>query len=170
MSKKISLEYKLIIILILIVCIPLLLISITSFHMASKLAYNKTSQLTMEISNEKSSFIDLHVNSIKNSIQALAINETIINSNEDGMINELRSITDSNKDIMQSYVGDETKNFTIYPLTELPAGYDPTTRDWYKQAIAFPDKVFITKPYKDAVTGKIVITQANDDNGGRYRY
>ncbi|APM40064.1 methyl-accepting chemotaxis protein [Clostridium kluyveri] len=160
MFKKISLEYKLITILILIVCIPLLLLSIISFHMASKLAYNKTSQLTMEISNEKSSYIELHINSVKNSIQALAIDKSIIDGDENGMIDELESITDSNKDIMQSYVGDEEKNFTIYPKTELPAGYDPTTRDWYKQAVTFPDKVFITEPYKDAVTGKIVITAA----------
>lgn len=62
--------------------------------MASKLAYNKTSELTMEISNEKSSYIELHINSVKNSIQALAIDKSIIDGDENDMIDELKSIND----------------------------------------------------------------------------
>lgn len=169
MLKKISLEYKLIILLILIVCIPLLLISMVSFHMASKLADNKTKELTMEISNEKSSFIDSHIDSIKNSVQALAISKSIINGNKNDVISQLESITGSNKDIMQSYVGYETKDIVMYPESQLPPGFDPTSREWYKQAVACHGQVYITRPYKDAITGKIVITASKEiksDSGG----
>lgn len=40
-----------------------------------------------------------------------------------------------------------------------PGEYDPTTRDWYKDAAA-ADGVIITDPYTDAQTGKQVITIA----------
>ncbi|MFL0194969.1 methyl-accepting chemotaxis protein [Clostridium sp. WILCCON 0269] len=160
MLKKISLEHKLVSILILFIVIPLLVISITSFHIASKLVNNKASQLTLQISDEKTSFIDLHSNSLKNLIQALAINQAVIGENKDDIINALRSITDSNKDIMQSYVADGSKQMIIYPDAKLPEGYDPTSRPWYKDAIAANGQVSVTKPYKDAVTDKIIITIA----------
>ncbi len=44
------------------------------------------------------------------------------------------------------------------PSTEVPADFDPTTRDWYKNAMAHPDAVQWTSTYIDEVTGEYVIT------------
>lgn len=161
MVKKISLQHKLVGILILFVIVPLLVISFLSFYMETKLVSNKAYQLTSQIAREKASFIDLHNNSLKQNIQSLSINNNIIGENKADVMNALGSINRSNKDIMQSYVADETKQMLIYPESvKLPAGYDPTSRQWYKDTMAADGQVFLTKPYKDAVTGKIIITIA----------
>ncbi len=41
-----------------------------------------------------------------------------------------------------------------------PEGYEPTSRDWYKTAVAANGEVTIVPPYLDAQTGSIVITFA----------
>ena len=43
---------------------------------------------------------------------------------------------------------------------EPPAGYDSTTRDWYKTAVSANGEVVIVSPYVDAQTGSVVITIA----------
>jgi len=48
----------------------------------------------------------------------------------------------------------------LKPDQELPADYDPTSRSWYKDAVANAGKVIVTEPYTDVGTGKTVITVA----------
>lgn len=60
--------------------------------------------------------------------------------------------------------------YTAYDTTELfmavtnvatlPEGFDPTQRDWYKQAIA-ENGVIFTSPYIDTATGSMIITIAS---------
>ncbi|MFA4662581.1 methyl-accepting chemotaxis protein [Pyrococcus kukulkanii] len=57
------------------------------------------------------------------------------------------------------YFGDINGNMYMYPEEELPEGYDPRVRPWYKQAVEVGHAVF-TDPYPDATTGKWVITYA----------
>lgn len=50
----------------------------------------------------------------------------------------------------------------------MPDGYNPTERDWYKEAAKKSGEVVITAPYKSSTTGNIVITIAkqNEDKSG----
>ena len=43
------------------------------------------------------------------------------------------------------------------PNETLPEGYDPRTRDWYKEAKA-ASKTIVTQPYEDATSGELVIS------------
>ena len=57
------------------------------------------------------------------------------------------------------YIGTTSGKFFIYPKQELPTGYDPRVRPWYKSAMN-ADGPVVTEPYKDASTGKWVVTAA----------
>ncbi|MCI1944870.1 methyl-accepting chemotaxis protein [Clostridium luticellarii] len=161
MKNKMSLHHKLIGVLILLVAIPVLILSIFYFSIASKIIGDDAEGLTGQVSEEKVSYIDLHILSLKHDLESLSVNRDVLSQDKDGLLNALGSITQSNKDIMQSYLGDETKQMIVYPESvKLPAGFDPTSRPWYKDAIAADGKVFVTEPYEDAFTGKIVITIA----------
>lgn len=65
----------------------------------------------------------------------------------------------SEKDVMAIYVGDVNGQMTIKPDQELPEGYDPRVRGWYKAAVEAGELIF-TAPYVDAFTGKLVISPA----------
>ncbi len=76
-------------------------------------------------------------------------------------VNKLLKVAQKNDEsIMYSYFGTANKNFYIYPQVELPDGYDPTGRDWYKKATENKGKVIWTKQYKDSVTGDMIISTA----------
>lgn len=52
------------------------------------------------------------------------------------------------------------KSFTIIPDFLMPPEYHATERLWYKGAAENPDKVYITEPYIDAMTGEICFTMS----------
>jgi methyl-accepting chemotaxis protein len=62
-----------------------------------------------------------------------------------------------------AYLGEQTGRFTMRPLDDMPADYDPRTRPWYKDAITAGGTT-LTEPYVDAATGELVITVATPSN------
>lgn len=58
-----------------------------------------------------------------------------------------------------TYLGEQSGRFTMRPEDEMPAGYDPRTRPWYKDAVAAGGST-LTEPYVDAATGALIITIA----------
>src|SRR3989344_5693617 len=58
-----------------------------------------------------------------------------------------------------TYLGSADGSFTMRPSSEMPAGYDPRTRPWYKDAMA-AGTTTLTEPYVDAATGALIITIA----------
>lgn len=70
-------------------------------------------------------------------------------------------------------MGTDTGLYYRYPKQETKAGFDPRTRDWYKNAMAKKGTAIITDPYLSAVTGEVIVTiaKATDDGSGvRHRH
>jgi methyl-accepting chemotaxis protein len=65
---------------------------------------------------------------------------------------------------MSVYIGKGDGAFMLQPPDEMPAGYDPRTRPWYKDAIS-AGKTTLTEPYLDAVTKGLIITIATPIKG-----
>jgi methyl-accepting chemotaxis protein len=67
----------------------------------------------------------------------------------------------------KAYIGRADK--VHLSLTEVPAGYDPTSRPWYKQAASARAPV-LTLPYRDVTTQQLVVTFADPlIDGGEVR-
>jgi methyl-accepting chemotaxis protein len=68
---------------------------------------------------------------------------------------------DNNTELAAVYVGyaDKTLVADSKSISLAPQNYDPTTRDWYMEAVK-QGKLIYTAPYKDAFSGKMVITIA----------
>ncbi|WP_419830578.1 methyl-accepting chemotaxis protein [Methylobacterium sp.] len=58
-----------------------------------------------------------------------------------------------------AYIGRPDGFYTMVPKSELPSGYDPRERPWYKDALAAGQAV-LTEPYIDAGTNAVTITAA----------
>lgn len=70
----------------------------------------------------------------------------------------LNSIQDTYPEIVEAYVGTKWGTFVGLDRYDLK-GYDPRTRNWYKEAIAKPDEVILTQAYISQ-TKEYVITFA----------
>ena len=75
------------------------------------------------------------------------------------MLVMFQNFIDSHPQIMDVYLALNDKRMIDNQANTLPAGYDPTTRDWYKLAIEKGSMVW-TEPYVDVATNEPVITLA----------
>ncbi|MBW7651040.1 methyl-accepting chemotaxis protein [Anoxybacillus sp. ST4] len=64
------------------------------------------------------------------------------------------------KKVQLAYIGTANGKMYTTPAVDLPPDFDPTTRPWYKAAVATPDKVIWTESYVDAVTNDYIVTIA----------
>ncbi|AYN85596.1 TPA: methyl-accepting chemotaxis protein PctA [Pseudomonas aeruginosa] len=58
-----------------------------------------------------------------------------------------------------TYLGQQDGVFIMRPDSPMPAGYDPRSRPWYKDAVA-AGGLTLTEPYVDAATQELIITAA----------
>nr|WP_066297736.1 methyl-accepting chemotaxis protein [Bacillus sp. FJAT-29937] len=70
----------------------------------------------------------------------------------------LNNYLDKYKDVASIYVASAQKDLKIVPAVDLGADFDPTSRDWYKQADSNPGEIEWSEPYIDAATNQYVVT------------
>lgn len=64
----------------------------------------------------------------------------------------------SNNQLVNIYVASPSKEMTVEPKVELPADFDPTSREWFKDAAAKPEHPVWIEPYMDTATKTMVLT------------
>ncbi len=151
----------------------LLLVSILPLAFISFFNYFYTrdavkKQFTLTAKQSMNRALDLIDNSYKN--KSNMVNTLSQDPNANGIITgvdcekwlkqTLKSYTDNYKDLSFAYMGVKDKRMISMPEQKMSDGYDPTSRDWYKQAAA-KDGVILTNPYEDAeIRGMYIITYA----------
>ena len=73
------------------------------------------------------------------------------------VLNAFEKFSEAYPNIFNIYMATPAKDMYLYPPTQLPEGYDPTERDWYKGAVS-SGEVSISDPYVDAGTETVVFT------------
>ena len=79
--------------------------------------------------------------------------------NQDELRKTLSQYINLNIDVEQVYVAGNDKKFVQEPNIQM-ADYDPTTRPWYKDAVAKQGGIVVSEPYKAKGNGHIVVTIA----------
>jgi methyl-accepting chemotaxis protein len=140
--------------------IPSLAIGLISMNAAQ-------SKVKEEIVNTATSNVDLFNHMLTSSMQAnkdavdfLANDFNGKEDNDATIVTELNRFAKSHVNFMHTYLGTDKGTFLQRPYAKMPAGYDPRKRPWYQQAMENRGKVVITPPYKDASSGKMVVTVA----------
>jgi len=80
---------------------------------------------------------------------------------------ELESFLSIYEDTTSVYFTLPSKEIMIRPSADLGPDFDPTTREWYINAVEHPDVVQWSSPYIDSATGELVIaaSKAVQSNG-----
>jgi len=167
-----SIRTKLIVSLVAICIIPLIIMGLGSYYkskgiLSDKLTTTSTQTLT-EINNGLNNYFDGFSKIISMTSKNPVIENIDADNNNNSIITEvLKGVQETDKDILDIYYGTVSGKFETYPDAKMPAGFDATTRPWYKQALEHKGKVIITPPYQDAATGNNVvgIAQTVEKNG-----
>lgn len=158
MNKRSSLKRRLIPLIMVIAIVPIFIASSIAILSSQKLVLGKVNELTYQVSVEKASYIDAFIESIEKQIVILSKSPEILNEDKDKIMELIQRFKDSDENFLYVYMGTSDKSMYSVPLEDL-TGYDPTSRDWYKDAQKDKDNFIVTDPYTDT-SGATVVTVA----------
>jgi methyl-accepting chemotaxis protein len=170
---------------ILSITIPLILLGVISYSKSVQVIERNLKYSTQQMMDEMKSSIDIYMESFGNglekmskqsSVQTLTAAPDTVSSasqaeaeeqnttglNQEALkwlMKDFVSYIEANKDIKHVYIGTKNKDMIIYPEAKFEQGFDPTTREWYKEAIGKKGLVW-TNPYQDSITGEMIISAA----------
>ena len=161
---KTGIRFKLIISFILLITIPMAVLGINSFNKSIgliELSFKNNSSATV---NEISHRIDNFLEGLEEDMNMISTNTHVEQIYDDPsrleeMMSYFEHYTKNHPDVLNTYIGTRDKAMYIYPETELPPDYDPTSRSWYQDAMSNKGLAW-TAPYVDVGTGKLVISLA----------
>ena len=156
-----TIRTKLVISLVAICVIPLVITGIASYNRSKTILNDKLTLTSTQTLTEVNNGLMDYFNGFSKIVAMVSSNPAIANIETDNnvdVINDImKSVKESDNDILDIYFGTETKKIIIYPEAKLPDGYDPTQRGWYKLALEHKGKVVVTPAYEDVGTGKNVV-------------
>ncbi|MCY9062624.1 methyl-accepting chemotaxis protein McpC [Bacillus inaquosorum] len=163
MFKKLHMKIAVFVSIMLIVTVVLLMLSsyLTLKPMITEDGKNTTQNVTQSLEQN----IELQLKSYAISLTRLANGElthTFVTkpSKEASRLfnDDIKQIKDNDDYVAMAYIGTAKKEMFTYPKADFADDYDPTSRPWYKLAAETPDQVVWTEPYKDVVTGDMIVT------------
>lgn len=159
-----SVRTKLILSLISICLIPVIIIGMAAYLEATSILNNKLKITSQQTLKEITNGLDSYFNSMDNQVIMMSNDNDFTNVDEGENIKNasgiLKYVKESDSDIFSAYYGTESGKFIIYPAQKMPDGFNHKERVWYKQAMAHIGQPIITPPFKDAATGKYVVSIA----------
>lgn len=160
--KLMTMKSKLIAMLISISLIPILVLGISTYLISYNVLDKKLETTSMQTTKEVTRGINNYFSAMSNILKILSNDTNLIEADNSiylefgKVLMENAKNTDPN--IINIYVGTEQGKFYVEPYVELPGDFDHRTRDWYQQAKHKSDEIFMTNPYVDTASGKLVVS------------
>ena len=133
-----SIRTKLIISLVSICIIPLIILGVGSYNKSKAILSDKLTITSTQTLSEINKGLLEYFHGFSNIVSMISKNHGIVNIDTDNnteiVMDILKGIKESDKDIFSSYYGTESGLFEIYPNQKMPDGFKATERPWYIQA------------------------------------
>ncbi|MFT5873090.1 MAG: methyl-accepting chemotaxis protein [Clostridium sp.] len=156
-----SIRTKLIISLVTICVIPLIIEGFGSYSQSKSILSKKLTLTSTQTLAEINNGLNDYFQGFSNIVSMTAKNPDIVNIDTDKnpsiIMDIMKGVKESDNDILDIYYGTASGKFAICPNVTMEAGYDATTRPWYKQALEHKGEVIITPSYEDSSTGINVV-------------
>ncbi len=160
-----SFKLKLTILLVSVIILPVLTTGAIAYISSKNILENDLENNAVAIGNTISGTLDTFITNNEQNIEMLSNNFNVTDilykplEEHIYLYNLLEEFQQSHPNILTIYVGTSDKQMFMYPETTLPAGFDPTVRPWYQDAVN-KNKLIWTAPYVDDGTGQLVVTVA----------
>lgn len=160
-----NLKTKLMIMFLILVIVPTVVLGYFAYHKSVEVIENEMNTTVKETMIQTNNTFNNFLDKIDTSINFMSVNDYVIDTyfnpeSTNKMMNEFDKYIRNYTDVQFIYLGTEDGRMLIYPDTELPEGFDPTQRPWYKDAKNSNGKLVWTEPYIDTATKEYVISAA----------
>ena len=171
---KKSIKWKIIVTVMILIIISMTVLSVISTLMVSDKTEESLIEQSQVVVNGMSTTIDTYLGSYESALLQMTKSSEIVEFNtqyvsaEEETKGQLKlELSNKFKEFLSEYGATSaiyyalpSKQLEIYPEAELPADFDPTTRDWYKNGLASKEEFVWSKPYLDEITKTYTITGA----------
>ncbi|RAV04103.1 methyl-accepting chemotaxis protein [Paenibacillus sp. YN15] len=160
------------------ILLPFLALIIAASGIVTYLGYYFATRMTVEnqsagnetAMNLLNGNLNLYLKEHERLAEMLAGNDELVRTVQNGVAGKdkavlpaavqdaFREALKSDDQLTSVFVGLANKDMLVEPAVELPSGYDPTSRDWYKKAAAQNGKTVWVEPYIDTATKTLVLT------------
>lgn len=159
-----KLKAKLMVAFCLIMIVPLVVLGFIASGNAAKILEKEVKAVTFTLTDEMEKSLSYQFKTYSSSLNVLSHDTNLGDASFGGMASDklwdvFEGYSKEFPDIQNVYVGYNNKKFIIYPETDLPDGYDPSSRPWY-QAAESQKQLIWTEPYDNATDDSKVITAA----------
>ncbi|RKD32308.1 methyl-accepting chemotaxis protein [Thermohalobacter berrensis] len=171
-----SIRWKMIIVLMVLVTMLTVFLGYNNFKDGQTILAEELKVTSSETVEQVVNVTDVFMDSVEKTVNILSsdpnVQQVLVNpDSRTWMMETFKGIKDSDENIMNIYIGTQTGQMFIYPEQDLGDDYDPRTRPWYKAAVE-TDGIIWTEAYKDAGSGKLVVSVAkpvyNERNYGEF--
>ncbi|WP_143317083.1 methyl-accepting chemotaxis protein [Clostridium sp. HBUAS56017] len=159
-----SIRNKLVVSLVAICVIPLIILGCSSYSKSKSILNEKLRVTSEQTLSEVNSGIDDYFNGLISLITITSNNYDIANcdnsANDPYISDILKSLQESNSDIVSASLARDNGKCDVYPNENMPDGFEASKTSWYKQAIDNKPKVIVTLPFKDKQKNVNVVSVA----------
>jgi len=159
-----TIKWKIISTVILLVTIGLVFLNVVSTYTVNQKTDASLIDQSQVLVTEMSSSIENYLGNYEKGLIQFSKSSEVLNykgkSSEkilDGKFSDFLSIYNSTTSV---YYAQTNRHLDILPKVDLGPDFDPTSRDWYKNAYNNPDQVYWTAPYIDQATKEYTISAA----------
>jgi len=157
--KKQSLAIKLTVLVLGVFLVGIILSMAVSYYSSRKIILEEALSAGQNTVNNAASVIDVQITKYKTIVSSMALALPQITTEQ--QLHDLFTVAQQSDDnILSVYCGfsDDIGIFGGGPEQRPGPDWKATERGWYKQAVAANNRVVVTSPYVDAITGKMCVT------------
>ncbi|MCY7494437.1 methyl-accepting chemotaxis protein [Bacillus safensis] len=163
--KKPSISKRLIISFTLVLVLPIITLSTISYQIAKEELDHEIMFGAKARVNDLNDMIEQKLLNKENAVKLFTQTTTAADfkkKNQDELYEHFEIYSKINEDdVVGFYAASKNRDFIQFPKVDMPKGYDPTTRDWYQQAMQDEKgEPVVTNPYISATTNGMVVTIA----------
>lgn len=164
-SIRKSVKAKLILGMMAIAIIPTVILSTITMVYTKDVLEEEVTASSIQLSEQINNSIDNYMLSLKSQLNATSKNinfqEFYANEMNSFYGSEiLKGIQESHKDYGHVYFASTKKDLVIQPESKMSNDFDPTTRDWYKNAVQANGEFVVNDPYEDTITKEMIVTMS----------
>jgi methyl-accepting chemotaxis protein len=154
--------YRLIIVFILLIIVSLSALGITSYIKSTAILKENLKENSFQVVEQIEENMRTFIEENEFNITQMSKNPNVqlVISNPDlkmWMMETFKSYKETHPFVESIYLATINRDMYTYPQLDLPEGYDPVEKDWYKNTLSKNDIIW-DKPYKGIVTGKMLTT------------
>ena len=160
---KLSIKQKVVALLVILILLSSTFLGLINYRNNSSVMEKGLKTTGAQLVSAFDYSMDMFLRNMNESVEMLStqpLAAQILHQPEpDKLVDLFKNFQETHPDALNVYIGTKDKQMFLYPHSDLPEGFDPTTREWYKKAQTSKGVIW-TPPYKDAGSGKIVVAAA----------